>query len=108
MSRGDRGAGGPEVHFEGGAVSIGAAPRRPGSRPLARRYDPRIGRGGRRRGENAGRTLPHKDVVHEMVLLGHWRGAAKRFRLPASSEGGLADAVIVQAAGPVLAAAKAN
>ena len=61
-----------------------------------------------RRGENAGRTLPHKDVVHEMILLGHWHGAAANFALPAGGEPGLANAILVQAAdaGPILAAAK--
>ncbi len=45
-----------------------------------------------------------------MILLGHWRGPAETFPLPAGGEAGLADAVIVQAAeaGPILAAAKAN
>ncbi len=111
MSKGDRGAGGPEVHFAGRAVSVGAgAPPAGGADVWLARYDPRIVEVAVRRGENAGRTLPHKDVVREMILLGHWRGAAENFPLPAGGEPGLADAVIVQAAGagPILAAAKAN
>ena len=45
-----------------------------------------------------------------MILIGHWRGAADSFPIPAGGEAGLADAAIVQAAGggPILAAAKAN
>ena len=59
------------------------------------------------RGENAGHTLPYKDVVREMVLLGHWRGEAATFSVPAGDPT-LAEAAIVQAdgAGPILAAAK--
>ena len=109
MSRGDRGASGPEVHFAGGAVSVGAGgPPAGGADVWLARYDPRIVEVAVRRGENAGRTLPHKDVVHEMILLGHWHGVAENFPLPAGGEPGLAEAVIVQAAGagPVLAAAK--
>ncbi|HZZ62451.1 MAG TPA: DUF1223 domain-containing protein [Roseiarcus sp.] len=109
MSRGDRGAGGPDVHFAAGAVSVaaGAAPAGGADVWLAR-YDPRVVEVAVRRGENAGRMLPHKDVVHEMVLLGRWRGQAETFALPVGGKPELAEAVLVQAAGagPVLAAAK--
>ena len=40
------------------------------------RYIPRTVEVAIPRGENAGRTLPYKDVVREMVLLGKWRGEA--------------------------------
>ncbi len=110
MSRGDRGAAGPNIGFSGGAVTVGsgAAPSGGADVWLAR-YIPLTVEVAIPRGENAGHTLPYKDVVREMVLLGHWRGAAEAFPLPAG-EAGLADAVIVQAAGagPVLAAAKTN
>jgi hypothetical protein len=71
------------------------------------RYDPRTIEVAVRHGENSGRTLPHKDVVREMILLGHWCGEAAIFPVPAS-EAELAEAAIVQAAesGPILAAAK--
>ena len=60
------------------------------------------------RGENAGHTLPYKDVVREMVLLGKWRGEAASFPLPGASDPGLAEAALVQGAGcgPILAAAR--
>jgi hypothetical protein len=32
-----------------------------------------------KRGKNAGKTLPHKNVVREMILLGPWRGEAAKF-----------------------------
>jgi hypothetical protein len=108
-SRADRGAGGPELTFEPGAVTIGAgvAPPRGADVWLAR-YDPGVIEVPVRRGENAGRTLAHKDVVRELILLGHWSGATERLALPPSSRPGLADAVLVQTsgAGPILAAAK--
>ena len=49
------------------------------------------------RGENAGRTLAHRNVVKRLVRLGDWDGAAERLPLPAA--GGLARAVLVQRRG---------
>jgi hypothetical protein len=108
ISAGDRGVGGPKVSFAAGAVSVGAgaAPARGADVWLAR-YDPRLVEVAVKRGENAGRTLPHKDVVREMVLIGRWDGREASFSAPANSSG-LAEAAIVQEAGggPILAAAK--
>jgi hypothetical protein len=61
-----------------------------------------------RRGENGGRTLPHRNVVKEIVRLGVWNGAPARFVIPPASDPALATAVLVQSAkaGPILAAAK--
>jgi len=107
--RADRGAAGPELTFERGAVAIGAAqaPSRGADVWLAR-YEPRVIDVAVPRGENAGRTLPHKNVVREMTLIGHWSGEAERLFLPPASQPGLAAAVLVQTsgAGPILAAAK--
>jgi len=104
----DRGAAGPNVAIEGGEVVVGAgaAPAHAADVWLAL-YDPRTVEVAVARGENAGRTLPHKNIVRRMVLLGHWNGEAARFALPAA-EAGLARAVLVQSAGtgPILAAAK--
>ena len=108
MSRGDRGPGGPSVGFSGGAVTVGrgAAPAGGADVWLAR-YIPHAVEVTIPRGENAGRTLPYKDVVREMVLLGKWRGEAATFPAP-GGDASLAEAAIVQAsgAGPILAAAK--
>jgi hypothetical protein len=108
ISAGDRGVGGPKVSFAAGAVSVGAgaAPERGADVWLAR-YDPRLVEVAVKRGENAGRTLPHKDVVREMVLIGRWDGREASFPASANSSG-LAEAAIVQEAGggPILAAAK--
>jgi hypothetical protein len=58
-----------------------------------------------RRGENRGRTLPHKNVVHDLQLIGTWTGKPVTVRrVPAGP--GLRSAILVQArqGGPILAA----
>ncbi len=108
-ARADRGAAGPEVRIEAGAVTIGSgAPPPHGADVWLARYDPKVIEIAVRRGENAGRTLAHKNVVRQMTLLGHWSGEAERLALPPSNDSGLADAILVQApgAGPILAAAR--
>jgi hypothetical protein len=108
ISRGDRGASGPTVGFTGGAVTVGAGAAPAGGADVwLARYIPHSVEVTIPRGENAGHTLPYKDVVREMVLLGHWRGEAATYSLP-GGDPTLAEAVIVQAdgAGPILAAAK--
>ena len=108
MSRGDRGAGGPSVGFSGGAVTVGAGVAPPGGADVwLARYIPHAVEVTIPRGENAGRTLPYKHVVREMVLLGKWRGETATFPIP-GGDPALAEAALVQAngAGPILAAAK--
>jgi hypothetical protein len=108
MSRGDRGAGGPNVGFSGGAVTVGAGAAPAGGADVwLARYIPHTVEVAIPRGENAGRTLPFKDVVREMVLLGKWQGQAATFPVP-GGDSSLAEAALVQAhgAGPILAAAK--
>jgi hypothetical protein len=107
--RNDRGAGGPALALEPGAATIGAGDAPPkGADVWLARYQPGVVEVAVRRGENAGRTLAHKNVVRQMVLLGHWNGEAERLTLPARNDAGLVDAVLVQTsgAGPILAAAK--
>jgi hypothetical protein len=69
------------------------------------RYDPKIVAVPVRAGENAGRTLPHRNVVHDLVKLGAWTGSAAHWARPAATPG-LADAVLVQrpGGGPILTA----
>ena len=59
-------------------------------------------------GENSGRTLPHKDIVRELVRIGGWNGGAETLPLPAASQPGLVTAILVQSphGGPIRAAAK--
>ena len=109
MRRGDRGAGGPEVAFANNAVAVGAGSAPAGGADVwLARYIPRTVEVPIPRGENAGHTLPYRDVVREMVLIGHWHGDATTFPLPGGGEPGLAEAAVVQTAGagPILAAAK--
>jgi hypothetical protein len=99
---------GPEVAVEGNAATIGAAASDTASADIwLVRYDPNIVQVPIKRGENGGRTLPHKNVVKEFVKLGEWTGGAEHFDLPAASASGLRQAVLVQrgVGGPILAAA---
>lgn len=102
-----RGAG-PTLDFSGDGVRVGAGGNPGGGAELwVARYDPRTLQVPIRAGENSGRKLPHKNVVRQLVRVGHWDGSAKSFPLP-PSQPGLATAVFLQAGkgGPVLAAAK--
>src|SRR5271165_6764105 len=107
--RGERGASGPTVGFAGDAVAVGAGAAPVGGAEVwLARYIPRTVEVAIPRGENAGHTLPYKDVVREMVLICHWHGEATTFALPRGSDPSLAEAAIVQAvgAGPILAATR--
>ena len=109
MRSAERGDSGPSVGFAGGAVTVGEAAAPGGGADVwLARYDPRVIEVPVKRGENAGKTLPHKNVVREMISLGHWRGEAAKFPLPAAEDPDLAEAAIVQTAraGPVLSAAR--
>ena len=107
--REDRGAGGPDLSFEAGRVAIGAGLAPPGGAEVwLARYDPAPREVAVKRGENAGRLLPHAHVVVDLVLLGRWDGEAERLDLPTKTDPRLVDAALVQAAGtgPILAAVK--
>ena len=103
----DRGASGPELKIEGDRVSVGAAkgPAHDG-RVVLVRYDPKIEQVAIRRGENGGKTLPHRNVVKQLVDLGAWSGQPQTFKLAPPEQAGLRQAVMVQAGigGPILAA----
>ena len=105
MRRVDRGDGGPRIDVADGRVTVSG--QGPGALVLAVRYDPAVVQVPIRRGENGGRTLPHRNVVREVVRLGGWSGGAHSFPLPASRPG-LKTAILVQAGpgGAILAAAR--
>ena len=69
-------------------------------------YDPRLVDVPVGRGENAGRILSHKNVVHSLERIGSWQGIATDLPLPTAALG-LRRAVLVQspAGGAIPAAA---
>jgi hypothetical protein len=89
-----------------GAIVTGAAPRHAADVWLVR-YDPNIVQVPVKRGENTGKTLPHKNVVRELTRLGEWSGGPKTYAV-APAPTGLKSAILVQAGpgGLILAAAK--
>jgi hypothetical protein len=108
IRREDRGAAGPVISPKGDAVAVSAGAARRGAEVLLIRYDPNVVQVPIQRGENGGKTLPHKNVVKALIRLGAWSGAAQTYHLPAADTGGLKSAVFVQdgPGGPILAAAR--
>lgn len=96
---------GPAISASARTVQIAAGSGKPATVWLVR-YDPGVRQVSIGAGENGGRTLPHRNVVRELVKLGEWTGSAATFALPAAREAGLATAVLVQrgTGGPIIAA----
>jgi hypothetical protein len=107
IATGDRRDGGPVLSVHGPHVTIGAAPGQIADVWLVR-YDPRVVQVPIKRGENGGRTLPHKNVVRELVRLGRWSGAVETLALTKPSDPTWRTAILVQkpGGGPIIAAAK--
>jgi KaiC/GvpD/RAD55 family RecA-like ATPase len=97
------------VTLSRGRVEIGAgqAPKA-GADVWLVRYDPRVRQVAIQRGENNGKTLPHRDVVVELTRLGAWTGPPTSFATAPPADPALRTAVLVQArnGGPILAAAR--
>ena len=72
------------------------------------RYDPRTHQVPIARGENAGKTLPHRNIVRELTRLGAWTGKPATFTVPDWKDSPLKTAVLVQVhgGGPILGAAR--
>lgn len=102
-----RPGGAPSLTLEASRVAIGsrAAPAA-GLDVWLVRYDPNEVKVPVHAGENSGRTLPHKNVVHDLVRLGHWRGQALDLPI-APAPTGLRTAILLQApdGGAIAAAA---
>ena len=109
IRRQDRGDGGPRVSVAGGRITVAGAPARAHDIVVLVRYDPRVIQVAIRRGENGGRTLPHRNVVRQVVRLGAWTGGSASYVLPAPGDPGLKTAILVQQGpgGPIVAAARA-
>lgn len=101
--------GGPALTLATDRVTLAAAarPARPAQVWLVR-YDPNTVQVPVKRGENTGKTLPHRNVVRELIKLGAFDGRAETLKLPAPTNPALKTAILVQAGpgGPILAAAK--
>ena len=98
---------GPDIRIDNGSVAVKAGA--PGDAQVwLVRFDPRIEQVPIARGENGGLTLPHRNVVKELVKLGDWTGKPASYPIPRSSQPGLREAVLVQAGsgGAILSAAR--
>ncbi|WCM28210.1 DUF1223 domain-containing protein [Sphingomonas sp. QA11] len=98
----DRGNGGPVILSDGRSAIVQSGAGR-GTLWLVR-YDPRTIAVAIRAGENSGRTIPHRNIVRQLVPLGQWTGAAARYSLPADKPG-LRTALLLQSGpgGPIIA-----
>ncbi|MEG3125388.1 DUF1223 domain-containing protein [Sphingomonas sp. GB1N7] len=96
---------GPAILLNGSIISIQEGRASVPATLWLVRYDPRTIQVAIRAGENGGRTLPHRNIVRDLVSLGTWNGVAKRFNLPAAVQGA-ETALILQAGrgGPIVAA----
>jgi hypothetical protein len=97
------------VSLSRGRVEIGGGPApKGGAEVWLVRYDPRVRQVAIQRGENNGKTLPHRDVVVELTRLGGWTGAPVTFAAKPPTDPALRTAVLVQGrnGGPILAAAR--
>lgn len=99
-------SGGPVIASAGTSIRLGRSASSVRSTVWLVRYDPGTRNVPIRAGENAGRTLPHRDIVRELVKLGDWTGPAASYPLPSPREPGLASAILVQrgTGGPITAA----
>ena len=87
----------PVVNLSASSISVGAgAAPQGGADVWLVRYDPRVIEVPVTRGENAGHTLPHANVVREFVRLGHWDGNQTAYPL-SRGDAGLKTAVLLQA-----------
>jgi hypothetical protein len=107
IAKTDRGAGGPALVVARDSVTVDGSTAKPADVWLVR-YEPRAIEVAIKAGENSGRTLPHRNIVRELVKIGSWQGGSASFAVPAAKLAGLATAVFVQsgAGGPIIAASR--
>ena len=101
---------GPSLSWANGQLQVGAGKTAAPTDVWLVRYDPRTIDVAIRAGENGGRTLPHRDVVRELVNLGTWDGHARTCAIPAPTISGLSTAALVQIqhGGEILSASKTS
>ena len=92
----DRGTAGPAIARSEGKVTIGSgSARRPATVWLVY-YDPRVQNVPIRAGENGGRTLPHRNIVRSLRMLGSWNGTPAAFDIAAAADSAFRAAILVQ------------
>jgi hypothetical protein len=96
----------PTITWQPNRVSIGAGTSGNYDIWLVR-YDPRTIDVAIGAGENSGRVLPHRNIVRELVNLGHWNGKTQEFALPMPRFAGLSTAALIQSSpgGAIIGAA---
>lgn len=99
---------GPRLDWQPGKLVVGAGQPDKAVDVWLVRYDPRTIDVAIGAGENGGRTLPHRNVVRELIHLGNWDGSTHAYLLPPSTHAGLSTAALIQVAsgGPVIEAGK--
>jgi hypothetical protein len=99
---------GPQLSWEQGQLQVSSGKPTATCDVWLVRYDPRTINVAIGAGENSGRTLPHRNVVRELVHLGTWNGIAHAFAVPPSAFKGLSTAALVQveAGGDIVGASK--
>ena len=104
----DRGSTGPAISATSGAVTIAGGRATATATVWLVRYDPRTIAVAIRAGENGGKTLPHRNIVRDLVPLGSWRGRPVRFAVRPVPDRNWRSAVLVQqrTGGPIIAAAR--
>lgn len=100
---------GPALAWQPNRLQVGAGKPAAVCDVWLLRYDPRTLNVAIRGGENRGQTLPHRNVVRELIHLGTWDGSAHTYAVPAPSLAGLSTAALVQlrAGGDIVGASKA-
>lgn len=96
----------PAIAIDQGEVTISAAAMSTRADIWMVRYESKVIDVPVARGENSGRTLPHANVVRDLLRIGEWSGKKVTAKLPANN-GDLRIAVLVQIpnGGPILSAA---
>jgi hypothetical protein len=101
-----RNSAGPTISEASGKVTVGTGSGK--ADVWLARYDARIQNVAIKAGENSGRTLPHKNIVRQLVNLGAWHGQAATYALPASPNPNYRSVILVQrpAMGVIISARK--
>jgi len=90
----------PDMKFrEDGRIGVGSGLRpKGGAEVWLIRYDPRAQDVEVKDGDNRGKTVPHKNVVRQLIRLGPWSGRPALYKLPAPSEEDLDSVILLQGA----------